>query len=167
MAQSIVRFSVVLPLIAGFVLHTGAAGFGLLSSFVGIGALGAAVTTAFSRTVTLRRLIAASLVFGVLLAASALVPEITVAGVVLVALGFAGVTFATSANTLLQLSAPDALRGRVMGIYTLLFIGSTPIGALLIGGLSSIASVPTTLVICGALCVLGVTAAVGYHWRMH
>lgn len=159
------NFTVILPLLGGFVLHTDAEGFGLLSAFVGVGALLAAIGTAFAREMTLRRLLVASLAFGIILAVLALVPVFWISAALLVALGIAGITFATTANTLLQLSVPGALRGRVMGIYTLLFIGSTPIGALLIGWLSSTFSVPVTLLICGILCIAGVGGALIYRAR--
>jgi MFS family permease len=83
-----------------------------------------------------------------------------------VALGFAGILFSTSANTLLQLTVPDALRGRVLSLYMLLFAGSTPIGGLLIGSLSSVIGVSETLLVCAALCLLGVGAA-GLYRKAH
>lgn len=159
------NFTVILPLLAGFVLHTDAAGFGALSAFVGAGALAAALATSFARQVTLRRLLAASLCFGVLLAAVAQSSSFVVAAVLLVALGFAGITFATTANSLLQITVPDELRGRVLSLYVLLFVGSTPLGALIIGVLTDALGVPTALVICGVLCVLGVGGALLYRAR--
>ncbi len=61
--------------------------------------------------------------------------------------------FSTSANTLLQLSVPDELRGRVLSVYMLLFAGSTPIGGLLIGSLSNVIGVSLTLLLCATLCL--------------
>jgi Transmembrane secretion effector len=60
---------------------------------------------------------------------------------------------------------PDALRGRVLSLYMLLFAGSTPIGGFLIGSLSNVIGVPETLLICAALCLLGVGGALVYRWR--
>ena len=159
------NFSVVLPLLSGFVLHTDAAGFGGLSAFLGIGSLVGALATAYAGKVTVRRLIVGSTCFGLLLGAVALSTNYALSGALLVALGLAGILFSTSANTLLQLLAPDALRGRVMSLYMLLFAGSTPIGGLLIGTLSNIIGVPETLVICAGLCLLGVGGALVYRWR--
>jgi MFS family permease len=159
------NFSVVLPLLSGFVLHTDAAGFGGLSAFLGLGSMVGALSTAYTRQVSVRRLIIGSGCFSILLAAVALSSSFAVSAALLVALGFAGILFSTSANTLLQLYVPDALRGRVMSLYMLLFAGSTPIGGLLIGTLSNIIGVSETLLICAVLCLLGVAGAQLYRWR--
>ncbi len=157
------NFSVVLPLLSGFVLHTDAAGFGGLSAFLGFGSLVGALGTAYTRQVTMRRLIVGSLIFSILLGAVAVSTNFLLSGGLLIALGFAGILFSTSANTLLQLTVPDALRGRVLSLYMLLFAGSTPIGGLLIGSLSNVIGVSETLVVCAALCLLGVGAALLYR----
>jgi MFS family permease len=160
------NFSTVLPLLAGFVLRTEAAEFGALSAFLGIGSLSAAMVTAFSRRVTINRLLGGSAAFGVILGCLAVTPVFEVAAALLVLLGFAGILFATTANTLLQLTVPDELRGRVMSLYFLLFAGSTPIGSFLIGTLSAVIGVSETLLVCAALCVLGVAGAFMYR-RAH
>ena len=108
------NFSVVLPLLSGFVLHTNAAGYGGLSAFLGFGSLVGALGTAYTRQVTMRRLIIGSTVFSILLGAVAISTNFVLSGVLLVMLGFAGILFSTSANTLIQLTVPDELRGRVM-----------------------------------------------------
>jgi MFS family permease len=157
------NFSVTLPLIAGFVLRTDAAGFGALSAYLGIGSLAAAITAAYARGVTTRRLLIGAGSFSLLLGAVAISPWFWLSSLLLVALGFAGITFATTANTLLQIHVPDALRGRVMGLYILLFAGSTPIGALLIGALSDGLGVPLALLTCAVLCLLGTCGAFVYR----
>jgi MFS family permease len=160
------NFSVVLPLLSGFVLHTDAAGYGGLSAFLGFGSLVGALGTAYMRQVTVRRLLGGSFLFSILLGAVAVSTNFALSGVLLVALGFAGILFSTSANTLLQLTVPDALRGRVLSLYMLLFAGSTPIGGLLIGSLSNVIGVSETLLICAVLCLLGVGGAVLYRRRV-
>lgn len=159
------NFSVSLPLLAGFVLNTSAAGFGGLSAFLGTGSLLGAVSTAFAGNVSLRRLLLGSTAFSLLLGAVALSTSFALSAVLLVALGYAGIIFATSANTLLQLTVPDELRGRVMSLYILLFAGSTPIGGFLIGSLSDVIGVSWTLLVCAGLCLAGVSGAALYHWR--
>jgi MFS family permease len=159
------NFNVVLPLLAGFVLHTDATGFGVLSACLGVGSLLGALTTAYSQ-VSMRRLLIGSGAFSLVFAALAVSPYFGLSTVLLVALGFAGITFATSANTLIQLTVPDALRGRVMSLYILLFAGSTPIGGMLIGVLSTRIGVSATLLLCGGLCLIGVLAVVGYRLRL-
>lgn len=160
------NFSMVLPLLANFVLQTDAAGFGGLSAFLGVGSLAAAVFTAYAKAVTLRRLLVGSAMFSVLLAAVALSTNFALSAALLVALGFAGIIFATTANTLLQLTVPDALRGRVMSLYILLFAGTTPIGGFLIGSLSNVIGVSWTLLVCAGLCLAGVGVGAVYYRRI-
>jgi MFS family permease len=157
------NFSMVLPLLANYVLKTDANGFGALSSFFGIGSLIAAVSVAYARNVTARRLILGSAAFSILLGAVALTPVFALSAVLLIALGISGIIFSTTSNTLLQLTVPDALRGRVMSLNVLLFMGSTPIGGFLIGVLSNLLGVPAALFTCAALCLLGVIIAVLYQ----
>jgi MFS family permease len=159
------NFSVVLPLLAGFVLKTSAEGFGGLSAFLGIGSLLAALTTAYTKRITVRRLLLGSAAFSVVLGFVAFSTNFALSAGLLIALGFAGIIFATTANSLLQLIVPDELRGRVMSIYILLFAGSTPIGGFLIGTLSDTIGVSWTLFVCAVLCALGVAGAALYRWR--
>lgn len=157
------NFNVMLPLIAGFVLHTDAAGFGALTSVLGVGSLVAAINTAYARRITTRRLLLAAGGFSILLGAVALSPIFVLSAGLLAALGFAGITFATTANTLIQLKVPDELRGRVMGLYMLLFAGTTPIGGLLIGTVSDAVGVPAALLLCAGLCAVGIGGALLYR----
>lgn len=159
------NFSIVLPLLARFVLHTSAAGFGSLGSFLGIGSLVAAITMAYAEHITMRRLLLGAGAFSVIFGALALTQVFAVSAILLIALGVAGITFATSSNTLLQLKTPDALRGRIMSVYVLLFMGSTPVGGFLIGVLSDTIGVQAALFICAILCLTGVSIA-GLHYRV-
>ncbi|MBN1565332.1 MAG: MFS transporter [Anaerolineae bacterium] len=158
------NFSLVLPLLAEFVLHTSAAGFGSLGSFLGVGSLIGAITMAYSGQAAMRRLLTGAGAFSILLGTLALSRVFMLSGGLLILLGFAGITFATSSNTLLQLTAPDALRGRIMSVYILMFVGSTPLGSLVIGALSDHIGVQATLLICSVLCLIGVGIATLY-WR--
>jgi predicted MFS family arabinose efflux permease len=123
------------PLIARDVLHEGAHGFGLLMAWLGVGAVVGALAVA-ALAVARPPL---SLVVGPALAAAALLLLLSTArhfgltAAVLAALGFAQIIFMTSCNTTVQIAVPDELRGRVMGLYALVFAGMTPIGALLMG----------------------------------
>ena len=159
------NFSVVLPLVAGFLLKTDAAGFGGLSAFVGLGSLMAALITAYARHVGRRRLVASAALFSLILGGVALSTHFALTALLLMALGCAGVVFTTSANTLLQLTVPNELRGRVMSLYILLFAGTTPIGGFLIGTLSSSLGAVWALLICAALCLVGVAGALLYDRR--
>jgi MFS family permease len=157
------NFSIVLPLIADFVLHTNEQAFGLLFSFFGFGSLVAALSTAYVRQVTIRRLLVGSAAFSLVFGVVALTPVYVISAALLVALGFFGIIFATTSNTLLQLTVPDELRGRVMSLYVLLFAGSTPIGGFLTGALSSSLGVPAALLICAIFCMVGVICALVYQ----
>jgi MFS family permease len=159
------NFSVVLPLVAGFLLKTSATGFGGLPAFLGLGSLVAALTTAYARQVTPRRLVAGAATFSLLLGGVAASTHFALTALLLVALGFAGIIFTTTANTLLQLTVPDDLRGRVLSLYILLFAGTTPIGGFLIGSLSSMFGVSWALGICAMLCLVGVAGALLYRQR--
>jgi MFS family permease len=160
------NFSIVLPLLAKFVLHTDDVGYGALSSFFGLGSFIAALGVAYAQRVSVKRLLIGSAAFSIFLGAVAVSQVFNLSVVLLVALGFAGIIFATTANTLLQLTVPPELRGRVMSLYVLLFMGSTPIGAFLIGGLSNTIGVSATLFACALLCMVGVIFAYYYH-RTH
>jgi MFS family permease len=118
------------------------------------------------RTFTPRRMIIAAAAFSLLLGAVALSSNFVVALALLFALGFAGISFTTAANTAIQLRVPDELRGRVISLYFMLFAGSTPIGGLLIGGAATLFGVPEALLLCAALCLLGVGGAVLYQQQM-
>jgi MFS family permease len=162
------NFSVVLPLLADKVLHTDAFGFGLLSSCLGLGSLVGAIQSAYVTNITIRRLLIGSGAFSLFFAAIAVSTNFYLTAILLAALGLAGITFSTSSNTLLQLRSPDALRGRIMSLMVLLFIGSTPVGGFLVGTLSepNVLGVRGALLICAILCGLGVVTAWWYQQRM-
>ncbi len=130
------NFQVVLPLLARFSFDGGAGTYAALVSAMGVGSVaGALVTGARGRTGP--RLIAgAALAFGgaALLAAAA--PQMAAEAIALVALGAAAVTFAATINSTLQLAVSPEMRGRVMSLYSVVFLGSTPIGGPLTGWLS-------------------------------
>ena len=159
------NFNTVLPLLAKFVLNTDAEGFGTLTAAFGVGSLIGALRTAVSQGVSVRRLLTASTLFSLILALVAITPSFAVALLLLIALGYAGVTFGTTANSLVQLTVPDELRGRVMSLYVLLFIGSTPLGAFIIGTISDRFGVRPALLVCATACLTGVAVAYTYYQR--
>jgi predicted MFS family arabinose efflux permease len=81
----------------------------------------------------------------------------------LVVLGTAHTTFASTANTSLQLSAPDHLRGRVMSLYMLLIAGSTPLGGFLTGLMAENLGVSTAVAVNASICLLGLAAGILYY----
>ncbi|MEO8392599.1 MAG: MFS transporter [Chloroflexota bacterium] len=160
------NFTVLLPLISDFVLHVDAAGFGLLTSFLGLGSLIAAVSTAYLKAPNLRRVLIAAGIFSLLLALSAISRIFIVTALLMAIIGVAAIIFSISTNSMLQLNTPDELRGRVMSLNVLLVMGSTPIGAFLIGLMSDHLGVPAAIFTCAMLCLIGVGIAALY-WRHH
>ena len=139
-----VPYLVLMPVLARDVLHTDASGYGLLLTCVGIGAIAAALTlAALGRRARQGMLLErAAYAFSALLVALALSRSVWLAAVLMVAVGFTMILNNALANTLLQSIVPDALRGRVMAAYALVFIGFSPIGHLLFGMVASGFGVP-------------------------
>jgi MFS family permease len=156
------NFTVVLPLLARNALHVGSIGFGAMTSAVGVGSLVAALTLATLRKTSRRTLLIGAMAFTVFLAAVAASPWYWLTLVLLVALGVASISFTATANTSLQLSAPDQLRGRVMSLYMLLFAGTTPIGGALTGIMAEHLGIRLAVGIEAGVCVVGIAAALAY-----
>jgi MFS family permease len=127
------NFSVLMPLMASFVFHSGASTFGLLMSFMGAGAFVGALVSANRARPSHRLLGFAGAAFGALLLGAALAPTLPIELFVLLPLGAAMITFQATANSLLQLNSDPALRGRVMALYVMVFVGTTPIGGPILG----------------------------------
>lgn len=160
------NFSVTLPLLADFVLNTTASGFGTLTAFLGIGSLIAAIATAYAKQVSMRRLLWGAGGFSILFGMVALSQVYALSLGLLAVMGFCGIIFATTSNTLLQLLVPDDLRGRLMSVHVLLFMGSTPLGGFLIGVFSDVFGVSVALFICALFCLTGTIFAT-YYVRRH
>lgn len=130
------NFSVLLPLMARYVFHSGPQTFGLMMSMMGAGAFAGALASATRARPTHRLVVLGALAFGILLLAAALMPVLVLELAVLIPLGFAMITFQTSCNSLLQLSTEPSFRGRVMSLYIIVFVGTTPIGGPLVGAVA-------------------------------
>ena len=150
-------YTVLLPVFAGEVLHTDANGLGWLMAATGMGALAGALRIARRGTIRgLGRLIAgATLLFGVSLLALAGSTALWFSILVLLAVGYGMITAMAGCNTLLQSLVPDHLRGRVMSLYTLFFLGMAPIGSLMAGALAAHLGTPLTVAAGGIGAILG------------
>ena len=147
------NFLVILPLLARFSFDKPASGYAAMMIAMGIGSvLGALVAGARGR-VSNRLLVVSSAAFGVLILLLAIAPTIEVATAVLVPLGAASVTFAAGVNSALQLAVSAEMRGRVMALYSMVFIGSAPIGGPLSGWLSETWS-PRLALLVGAVAAM-------------
>ncbi len=156
------NFTVILPLVAKYVLHTGPVGFGILTSSMAVGSLTAAVGIAYSGRVSQRTLLVGASGFPVLLTGLALSTWWPTTVAVLVTLGLFSIIFSATANSRLQMLSLPEYRGRVMSFYTLLFMGSTPIGSLVIGTLAEHQGVRLAIFELALVCAAGVVAGYLY-----
>ena len=138
------------PLLAKNVLGQGAQELGFLMAAVGIGAVCGALTLGSVRHPPLALLYASTAAGCAVLAALSVVDSVWLTAVGLFLLGHTSVIVAAGCNTALQLGSSDELRGRVMGLYTLIHGGSFPIAAPLIGAVAERWSVGTALLAWGA-----------------
>lgn len=150
-------YAVLMPIVADRVLGAGASGYGLLMSASGFGALGGAATLAVRRTVKGLGLwvATAACAFGLCLVAFSLSRTLWVAVLLLVPAGFFMMIEMAASNTLIQAMVPDRLRGRVMSVYSMMFMGMAPLGALMAGTLAGPLGAPGTIAIGGVSCVIG------------
>jgi MFS family permease len=149
------NFQVLMPLLARFTWHGSAATYALLTTTMAIGSVIGALATGARSRVTPRMLVMASAAFGVLTLLAAAAPALPLQLAVLVPLGAASVTFAAGTNSALQLAVDPALRGRVMALYSVVFLGSTPIGAPLAGWLAEAAGPRVSLAVGGVAALAG------------
>jgi MFS family permease len=159
------NFMTVLPLLAKYVLDSGSAGLGALTASLGVGSMLAAVWMAYRGAPTRRLLVGASCGFSILLVLMGLSARQEITMGVLVVLGICGILFSTTANTRLQLLSPSSLRGRVMGLYTWLFMGMAPVGSMLVGWLAQWSGTQPMVLETAGICALGVAAALWYARR--
>ncbi|MHB8652239.1 MAG: MFS transporter [Terriglobia bacterium] len=150
-------YAVLMPIFADKILHGGARGLGMLMGASGIGALVGTLMLAAKREVHgLGRWIAfASFGFGasmILFAASRSYP---LSIVLLVPVGFSMMLQMSASNTLIQTMVPDELRGRVMAVYSMMFMGMAPFGALVAGAMANHIGAPITVALGGLACLSG------------
>jgi MFS family permease len=150
-------YTVLMPIFADRILHGGPSGLGLLMGASGVGALIGALRLAARRgTRGLGRKVALSATgFGIFLVLFALSKSFWLSAVLLVPLGYFMISEMASSNTLIQSMVPDRLRGRVMAVYSMMFIGMGPFGALWAGATADQVGAPLTVAVGGTVCILG------------
>jgi MFS family permease len=154
-------FFATLANVAANVFHRSASGYGLLSTLLAVGTLSGAVLAARRSTLgrpRLRLLLITAFVFGVLECVLAAMPTYLWFGLALIPVGAAQLTFITAANSTMQLSVSAEMRGRVMGLYMLVFLGGNPIGGPMTGWLAEQFGGRSPFLVGGVVSVL---AAVG------
>jgi MFS family permease len=154
------NFQVILPLLARFSFNGGASEYAALLCAMGLGSVvGALITGARGRTGP-GLIAAAALAFGLSALLAAAMPTLALEIPVLALLGAASVTFAASVNSTLQLAVSPEMRGRVMALYSVVFLGSTPIGGPLAGWLSQAYDPRAAL-------LLAASAGISAAWAAH
>jgi len=127
------EFTVILPLFARFTFHREAGGFAALVMARGLGSAIGGLYSASRRKTTSSMLPIAALVFGLTVLAAAAAPTLTLAVIAMTGVGFCSIIFLSVGNVILQQESDPRMRGRVMSLWTVAFLGSTPIGGPIIG----------------------------------
>jgi MFS family permease len=148
------NFNVILPVMAAGVLNAGPTGFGVLYASMGAGALVAALLVATLTRPRLRILIGGGVVLGLSEFVLAGTGSLAVAVVAVFFAGLGAIATSITANSLVQITVPGPLRGRVMSVYTTVFTGSTPIGNGLTGAFGGLWGTPVALVMNGAVALV-------------
>jgi MFS family permease len=153
-------YTVLMPIFADRILHSGAKGLGILMGCTGVGALLGAATLALRRGVKgLGRLVAVMCgSFGVSLFVFSWSRNFWLSAALLLPVGFSMMLQMASSNTLIQSMVPDSLRGRVMAVYSMMFMGMAPFGAFFGGALADRLGAPTTVSIGAVASIIGALA---------
>jgi MFS family permease len=160
----IFTFSVLLPLLARVTFDGNAGTLGLLSAAAGLGScIGALVMANRARTPSMRRLAMGAVTFGVASTAMGLAPSLALAVILMVPAGFTMMAFMITGNTMLQTHAAPRARGRVMALYGVVFLGSTPIGSPIAGWVGQAVGARAGIV-GGGLIALGL--GIGVLWQV-
>ena len=149
-------YAVLMPVFADEILHGGAKTLGLLTGATGVGALVGALSLAARKGVKgLGRWIAvSSLAFGGALILFAASRSLWLSIAALVPVGGAMMAQMAASNTIIQAMSPDALRGRVMAVYSMMFMGMAPFGALFAGSVAERIGAPMTVALGGIACIV-------------
>ncbi len=155
------EFSVVLPLFSQFTFHGDASSFALLMAGTGIGAVFGSISIAHSKKVNLNTIVKKSLYFAISMLFFAFSPTLYFAILMSVIVGFCSINFLSLSNVLLQIESVPEMRGRVMAIWAVAFLGSTPIGGPIIGFISEHAN-PRIALLVGSLAAF-VASYIGFR----
>ncbi|OLN31114.1 putative transporter [Desulfovibrio sp. DV] len=151
-------YMVLLPVVVNTVLGHGAQALGFLMAATGVGSVAAALLLALrqkSRGLSRWRIVS-GLGVGLVMVAFAFSQTFWLSVCLSMIMGFCLIFFFAASNTMLQLRSPDAMRGRIMSLYSVTLVGMAPFGSLLAGAAASLLDAPTTIALAGGLCVAGV-----------
>ena len=157
------NFAVVLPFFASKDFHGTGGTYGLLTTMLSVGSIAGSFGVGLIRHPRRIYLVAAAFAFGVCLAGTAAAPNVPVACAALVLTGAAAFSFVTLTSTTLQLHSSRAYRGRIMALFVFVYLGTTPIGSVLTGWVSSAAGPRAALLVGAAACLLAAALAAFVH----
>jgi MFS family permease len=157
------NFSVVLPVLARETFHGSGGTYGLMSTMLSVGSIAGSFGVGLIRHPRRIYLVAASTAFGVCLALTAAAPNVALACVGLLLTGAAGFCFVTLTSTTLQLHSAAAYRGRVMALFVFVYLGTTPIGSVLTGWISSAGSPRVALLVGAGACLVAAVIGARVH----
>jgi MFS family permease len=127
------EFQVILPLFAQFTFHDSKTGYALLMTAMGIGAVGGGLYSASRKHVSMGSIMRVAFLFGCFMLIAAIMPNIFLAAIIMIAVGFFSINFNALSNTILQISSTPQMRGRIISLWSIAFLGTTPIGGPIIG----------------------------------
>ncbi len=154
------NFRILLPVMAEKEFGGGAGTYGALSAVMGIGTVLGALFAASRAQPTRKTLIYSAMAYGVLILIAGIAPTLSLEMIALIPMGAAGIAFVATANSTLQLNAKESMRGRVMALYSVVFLGSTPIGSPIVGWIGETFGVRAGFFISGFACLLASAYAV-------
>jgi MFS family permease len=134
------EFTVVLPLFAQFTFNSGAGGYAALTVAMGFGSMVGGLYSANRKKATSKMLATAAFMFGLTMLIAAIMPTLIFALIAMAFVGFFSIMFLSLGNVILQLESDPQMRGRVMALWAVAFLGSTPIGGPIIGWIGQYAS---------------------------
>ncbi|WP_110471168.1 MFS transporter [Williamsia limnetica] len=146
------NFPLSLALLTANTFEGSAGGYGLLSTMLAVGTLGGALIAARrTRPARVRQFLVGAFLFGILEVVVGFMPTFWLVAAMLIPVGMANIMFSTAAMNIMQLSVESDMRGRVMGIYMICFLGGTPIGSPLLGWLAEVTDPRAPLIIGGVI----------------
>jgi MFS family permease len=157
------NFQMTSALMATEVFHKGPTEYGLLGTFMAVGSLTGALVAARRERVRHRVVVGAALAFGAVEIAAGLMPSYLSFALLTPLLGLSALTMITSANAFMQLHTEPGMRGRVMALYMMIFMGGTPFGSPLVGWVGETLGARWTLIFGGGLTMLGVAASAALY----
>jgi len=154
------NFQVLIPVLARDVLGGNADTFGFLMAAAGVGSLVSALSIAFGQRASMGLLLVGAAVVGVSMIGLGISRSFPISLGLMFLAGWGTISMAATCNTIIQMTVPDVLRGRVMSVYTTVFAGSVPFGGIFAGGIAALAGVPLALAAGGVIALVAAAAGV-------